>query len=44
MLVKGEVEFRSEDYKSAQATLEIVYEYVAGKQKGKVKVSKSKIL
>ncbi|CAK75826.1 unnamed protein product (macronuclear) [Paramecium tetraurelia] len=31
MLVKGEVEYRTEDYKNAQITLEAAYELVAGK-------------
>ncbi|CAD8066862.1 unnamed protein product [Paramecium sonneborni] len=43
MLVKGEVEYRTEDYKNAQITLEAAFELVAGKYKNKIKV-KSKIV
>lgn len=43
MLVKGEVEYRTEDFKNAQVTLEAAFELVAGKYKNKTKV-RSKIV
>lgn len=44
MLVKAEVEYRTEDYKNALTTMESTFELVAGKGAKKGRMTKSKIM